>query len=172
MKNLKDFMMRKSTPARLARQALVTGALMTGFSGCATTPPYVIHGFAFHTVVEGQNALVLDYRYGKRGATGVGSVQNHPRPGHPISQHGQFGPMVRGEELYVKWEDRPSSQVYEQRVDLRGKLPVDLHHCEVTFQVLGDKIFVFVVTPQKRNPLEPPVGPPSVRHLKVIQVYP
>ncbi len=165
-------MVRKSRWDRLIGQAVVAGALTAGLSGCATRPTYEIHGFSFHTIVEEQNAFVLDYRYGKQGSENAGASANHDRPGHPISQHGQFGPMVRGEELYVKWQDRETGQLFEQRVDLRGKLPANLYNCEVTFRVYGDKIFVYVVTPQPRDPLSAPVGPIRYRNRSVIQVYP
>ncbi len=157
---------------KLLLRSLITGFLLFGFLGCAITPTYELHSFSFWTTVEGQNAFVLDYRYGKRGSSRADSSALPVRPGQPLSQHGQSGPMLRGEELFVKWQDRKSGKVFEKLVDLRGKLPPDLTGCEVTFQLFGDEIFVYVVTAQKRDPVEPPIGPSSKRHRKVIQVYP
>lgn len=67
-------------------------------------------------------------------------------------QMGVNGPIPVGEFLYVKWRLKATGEVFEQRVDLRGRLPRDMTDHELTFVIDGPQLYVYVVTPQLQLP--------------------
>ena len=59
--------------------------------------------------------------------------------------------MPLGDFLYVKWRVKATGEVFEERVDLRDRLPRDMTDHELTFVIDDKKLYVFVVTPQKQT---------------------
>lgn len=68
-------------------------------------------------------------------------------------------PMPVGEFLYVKWRVRATGQVYEERVSLRNRLPVDMKDHGLTFVIEGPQLYVYLITPKLKNT---PYGTPPL----------
>ena len=136
--------------------------LLFALAACATGPRLVSHAFNF----DGRNdnwaeqVDLLAYSYGDQYRMVRNSVD---APRSPVFAGlsalppgtGVNGPMPVGEFLYVKWRLKATGEVFEQRVDLRERLPRDMTDHELTFVIDGRQLYVYVVTPQ--------VQPPEVR---------
>jgi hypothetical protein len=92
------------------------------------------------------------------------------------------GPMLRGEFLYVKWRVISSRQVFEDKVDLRSRLPEDIEYLNLHFVPKGSQLYVFLIYPWdgkswEEEPLKnrfTPV-PGGIRRFegkKILQIYP
>ncbi len=83
--------------------------------------------------------------------------------------------MLRGDDLYVKWRDKPSGTVFEKTVDLRSRLPADIHDHRIVFVIGGPRnseLFVYLVSPERRPPEMAANGPRIYSYRKVTTVYP
>lgn len=118
-------------------------------SACAFGPDTPDHAFEFDTRIDSPDAELLDYQYGSSRLPGVRPSAEELR----LDQVGQQaiinGPMLRGDFLYVKWRIRKTGQVFEDRVDLRKRLPKDLTNCRVHFVINGSQLYVYVIYPQR-----------------------
>ena len=136
--------------------ALWVLALLTA---CASGPKLVSHAFSFNGLNDkwAESVDLLAYAYGD----GYHMVRNDvaaPRssvyagmsalpPGTLVN-----GPMPLGDFLFVRWRLKASDEVLEQRVDLRDRLPKDMHDHELTFVIDGRQLYVYVVTPATQTP--------------------
>jgi|GEM_PF-949911 len=89
--------------------------------------------------------------------------------------------IVPAEFLYVKWRDKTTDQVYEDRVDLRKRLPPfeEMHGQTVYFLVEDNQLYVYLIPDSdwdtKRNHKphgQRPNGPYKTRYLDVKTLYP
>lgn len=80
--------------------------------------------------------------------------------------------MSVGDDLYVKWRINATSEVIEQTVDLRNRLPRDMANHKIYFVIKKRELFVYVISPEKRPPDWPTYEPPGWTHRKVYLVYP
>jgi len=89
--------------------------------------------------------------------------------------------MPPADFLYVKWRDKTTGQVYEDRVDLRNRLPSfrEMYEQTVYFLVEDNQLYVYLIPAHdwntKRNhkpPGQRPNGPYATRHLDVKTLYP
>lgn len=131
----------------------------------------VDHAFGFDMAYDDQDAVVLDYRYGES-KNPVHAQEWAVREGKEISFDGVNGPMSRGDFLYVKWKNKLTGKVYEETVDLRQWLPRDIERHRVHFMIWGAQLYVYLVSPEKRPPDMPEIGPRKYSHRKVFQIYP
>lgn len=133
----------------------------------------VRHSFAFDLRDDAQNAAVLDYRYGDSKGL-VSPPRERVKEGREFYATGTSGPMLRGDYLYVKWRDKATGNIYEDRVDLRHRLPRDITGHRVYFMIQGDQLYVYLIPPsdQLRPKDEPPVGPSKYQHLRTVRIYP
>jgi hypothetical protein len=60
--------------------------------------------------------------------------------------------MPVGEFLYVKWRIKATGEIFEDRVDLRERLPKNMTNHTLTFSIDEKQLHVFVATPFPRNP--------------------
>ena len=129
----------------------------------------VFHSFQFNLDIHSPNMEVLDYQYGSSR-----QFCTYKEFEGGITQHSITGVMARGEFLYVKWRDKQSGQVFDDRVDFSGRLPVKLTEYAVTFFVKGPQLYVYLISPpDDRRPSTWPKGPMRLyQHRKQYEIYP
>jgi hypothetical protein len=149
---------------------------------CATQNSYVSHGFYFDGKFgDGWEEYVdlLAYDYGGKYPMVRNDIDS-PRSAHfrnldrLPSSTGVNGPMPVGDYLYVKWRLRSTGQLLEDRVDLKGRLPVSMLNQRLTFVIDGERLYVFIVTDKpKRYSGEPPILKTSwSRTYQTYEIYP
>lgn len=149
----------KSLRHILVRWLALAGVLsvLTGCASGQAPNKLVNHSFNFDGWYDGWRSTIelLEYAYGDQYAM----VRDKSRAGHHAGvQSGVSGPMPVGEFLYVKWQIKATGEVFEQRVDLRDRLPRDMTDHELTFLMEGKQLYVYVVTPERKKSYgEPPV---------------
>lgn len=134
--------------------------------GCAVG--LVNHAFSFDTRDE-PGVEILDYRYGDSRQPGARANASAVARGASIAQNVNIvGEIRRPESLYVRWRDLISGKSYEDTVDLARLLPRDITDHRIHFTAQGPWLFVYLITPQRRAPNDPPAGPAEYRYRKVI----
>lgn len=146
------------------------GAVLVAFmlSGCVSSVPHV---FGFDLKDDDQDAVVLEYRYGSE-SQWVGHTENDFRDGRVYWGDRRMVNMRRPEFLYVKWRNRNTGQVFEDKVDLRQRLPRDLKDQTVYFMIRGAQLYVYLASDQLRPPDVPPNGPRIYKRYLVSTIYP
>jgi hypothetical protein len=132
----------------------------------------VNHSFQFDAIQDSPGVIVLDYRYGDSKIPGVRSDEDYRRSGKPLQSTSVTGDMRRGDELWVKWRVNSENKVYEETVDLKGRLPKTIEDHIIYFRVDGPRLYVYLISPERRSESEPSIGPKKYRHLKVTQIHP
>jgi hypothetical protein len=139
---------------------------------CAMGSDLVNHSFEFDTIRDSPDAEVLDYQYGSTRQFGTHANKEMVQLGRTFAQWGIHGAMPKGEFLYAKWRVKQSGEIYEDKVDLRSRLPADIRDHRVHFVIKGSQLYVYLISPEKR-PASSPAGPLRMyRDLKQYQVYP
>jgi hypothetical protein len=139
--------------------------------GCATEPNVVDHAFSFDTRYDGQDAEVLDYRYGASKLP-VRAPEAAVSEGKPLYQTNVHGPMLRGDSLYVKWRDKATGKVYEDTVDLRHRLPANMTDKRIHFMTKGSQLYVYLISSRPRPANNTVGGPRMYRDLETTLIYP
>ncbi|HYK15509.1 MAG TPA: hypothetical protein VEW70_16110 [Burkholderiales bacterium] len=160
-----------SNPPATARIGALLGFAMLVLLGCATNPAVVDHAFSFDVRYDGQDAEVLDYRYGASNMP-VRAPESAVREGKPVYQTNVNGPMLRGDSLYVKWRDKATGQIYEDTVDLRHRLPANITDQRIHFLIKGAQLYVYLISAKSRPPNMPVDGPRMYRDLENTLIYP
>jgi hypothetical protein len=151
--------------------AVALGAVVLLFNGCGILGPQLqTHGFSFDARRDSPDVDILDYQYGSSRHPGATPSQQAKEAGR-IGASGVFGPMLKGEFLYVKWRIKRTGEIFEDRVDLNNRLPRDISNHEVFFLVDRRQLYVFLISPEKR-PADWPNYLDLYRHRKVYQIYP
>ncbi|WP_140630189.1 hypothetical protein [Methylibium rhizosphaerae] len=149
---------------------VVLSALLALQVACASGAGLVDHSFEFNAVWDSPDIEVLSYRYGTSEMTN--SKLQEQRYGIANQGAGVNGPMLRGEDLYVKWRVKATGQVYEDTADLRDKLPADLTGHRIYFVVRNTQLYVYLITPKRRAAGDPPSPLRKFSHLKVLPLHP
>lgn len=110
-------------------------------------PEYILHTFESSDRSESPNIEVLDYQYGNsRPAASeyesVGVLQKDRRNG----VGNRTGVIKRGEFFYIKWKNIISNVVFERRIDLKEKLPIDIYDHTISYSIRDDKLTIYLVT--------------------------
>jgi hypothetical protein len=129
---------------------------------CASGPQQAFHSFQFDgrsdTNKWDEKIDLLAYSYGDKYAMVRNSLEN-PRYGTslykgksslPAGSH-VSGPMPVGDFLYVKWRIKETGEVFEDRVDLRERLPKNMTNHALTFSIDEKQLHVFVASPLPRK---------------------
>jgi len=118
---------------------------------------------------------------------GIGREKNNDRTEILQAQYGNSWHtsgsvnMPPADFLYVKWRDKTTDQVYEDRVDLRKRLPPakEMYMQRVYFLVEDNQLYVYLIprtewgTKLNHRPKgQPPNGPYHTRYLDVKTLYP
>lgn len=124
---------------------------------CASGPQLVWHKFAFDGWSDGwvNQIDLLEYSYGDQ----YKMVQDKLRAGQERLGYTTNinGPMPVGEFLYVKWRVKGATEVLEEKVDLRDKLPRDMSGHGLTFVIEGKQLYVYLITPKPKNEYAEPL---------------
>lgn len=143
--------------------------------GCAVGPSLVFHSFGFNVLRDSPDVELLDYRYGDTKTPGARPDTGEYARGEIRQRTGVAGAMLRGDVLYAKWRNKMDGRIYEETVDLRSRLPDEIHNHIVYFMIGGPRnseLFVYLVSPEQRPPDIAPNGPRIYRYNKVITIYP
>jgi hypothetical protein len=150
--------MQNTLFGRLWRRWLAL-TLLVMMTACATGPRAVSHAFSFDGFNDkwADKVDLLAYAYGDQYHMVRNDVAN---PRSPVFAGlsklppgtGVNGPMPVGEFLRVKWRIQATGEVFEERVDLRDRLPKDMSDHELTFVIDGRQLYVYVVTPTPQKP--------------------
>ena len=147
---------------------LITAIAVVMLAGCANTQELVSHGFAFDFIDDSPDAELLDYRYGM---SNYGKSERASM-GRVSQGGGIFGEIRRGDDLYVKWRLKATSEVFEKTVDLKSRLPADIKGGRIYFMVRGAQLYVYLITSEKRAKDEPPNGPSKWAFRRILTIYP
>ena len=157
-------------------RAAVMGLLVAllGVTGCASQPKVADHSFGFDGWYDGwaEKVDLLAYNYG--GKMRQLSDQVRPDQTGVGYQTGTHGVIPVGDFLYVKWRLRSTGEVFENTVDLKGKLPEDMTDHEITFVIDGGDLYVYLITPtlQPVTVTKPPLRTWRSRFRISREIYP
>lgn len=143
-------------------------------------PRWAFHGLSYNQAVDMPQVDILDCLYGN--ALGA-HTQREVDEG--LARRGEcgniFGTGPIGDFLYVKWRDKATGQVYEDRVDLKSRLPSakEMHGQTIYFLIDDNQLYVYLIPDRdwdtKRNhlpPGKPTNGPDGYDFLEVKTLYP
>jgi hypothetical protein len=150
---------------------VIASIAFVGLAACASGGGVFVHSFSFDTLKDGQDAEIIDYRYGTSKLP-VRAPEWAVKEGKTLTFNNVSGAMAKGDSIYVKWRIHSTGQIYEDAVDLRQRLPADVTDHRIHFIVRGPQLYVYLVTPEQRRPDSPPNGPSMYSNLRVITIYP
>jgi len=110
------------------------------------------HEFSFEV---NKSADILDYRYGESHIFGTEPSKLDKDIIAKIGRDSYAGWSVTGyympkpNSLYVKWRDTKSQEIFEEVVDLRGKLPENMTNWTVYFEAHAKNLYVYLFPPRK-----------------------
>lgn len=150
------------------------GALVLALSlvSCATSQELVFHSFGFNAMWDSPEIEVLYYQYGNSkqptARTPEWTIAENKMP----QRTSMGGEILKGDFLIVKWRIRSTGETFEDTVDLRSRLPSNIKNHQIYFIAKGPQLYVYLITPERRTPEEPPNGPRPYQHLRTITIYP
>lgn len=156
---------------RMFLRWLITAIAVVVLAGCAGPASIVEHSFSFDTLKDGQDAEVIDYRYGSSRLP-VRAPEWAVKEGKTFTFNSVSGPMLRGEFLYVKWRLKSTGQVYEDNVDLHQRLPADIKDHRIHFIINGSQLYIYLISPERRAKDTPAIGPSMYSYRKTTVIYP
>ena len=158
------------------KRAIAGGFLCIALSlsvlvACASGPQVVDHAFEFNVGMDSPGIEVLDYAYGNQYR--MTRAEPHLVKEGRINQGTSIdGAFPRGDFLYVKWRVKSRGEVFEDRVDLRNRLPADITRQTIRFTIKERQLYVYLVT-RNRRAEGSPAGPiRKYQDLEVIEIYP
>ena len=107
-------------------KCLLLGLFLFGLTASAMGGNMVNHSFSFDTLYDSPDVQVLDYQYGDGAHFETSAERERVALGQIFVGGNVSGVMPRGDTLYVKWRDKHTHHVYEDRVDLKHRLPQDI----------------------------------------------
>jgi len=124
-----------------------------------------------YELMNAHETELLDCKYGEANI-GLG-------PGKCFNGGGR---MPLPDFLYIKWRDRTTGTVYEERVDLKRRLPPPrkMHESTIYWLIEDNQLYVYLIpdggdqfTPRNLRPADkPPNGPAKYDDLDVKTLYP
>lgn len=103
----------------------------------------VTHAFEFNAHTDSPDVEILNYEYSTRKPDkdqllGVGG--NRVPQGSHIS-----GGLPRGDFVYMKWRVRSTGQVFEDRVDLRSRIPGSIKEKTIYSVIDGNQLYILLI---------------------------
>lgn len=155
--------------------------MLPGLTACSTwgfMDKYPRHSFSFDARHDSPDAEVLDYEYGTTRQEGTHANKERIALGHVFFGENSSGHMLRGDFLSVKWRIKNPAKpweylgYYEDKVDLRKRLPADMTGLRVHFVIKGSQLYVYLIS-KELKPASEPAGPVQKYDLqKQTQIYP
>jgi hypothetical protein len=141
----------------------------------------VFHSFQYDLTTDSPGVDLLAYQYGD--AVGEVGIRDEVKPGATTlnTSNASTGKMPMGDFLYVKWRDQSTQEVFEERVDLKSRLPSskEMRGTKVYFLVDEKRLYVYLIPEQNaegslnRRPAgKQPNGPGGYDYLDVKTLYP
>jgi len=142
---------------------------------------------AFFLLGVSMNASASDHNRERTVYHGIGRAKNNDKTEILEAKYGDSWHtsgtvnMRPADFLYVKWRDKTTDQVYEDRVDLTKRLPSfeEMHGQTVYFLVEDNQLYVYLIprtewgTKLNHKPKgQRPNGPFKTHHLNVKTLYP
>jgi hypothetical protein len=159
---------------KLAPLLIAAGLMLYALHACAVGP--VFHSFSFGSYGENPGIEVLDYQYGTSKMPGVAANKERVAMGHIGQGGGTSGAMQVGDFLYVKWRINSTGKVYEDKVDLKSRLPSDMYLKIIHFAIKGPQLYVYLIEGDDSAHLHAKGAPdcPAVEYkdLKCTTLYP
>ncbi len=124
-------------------------AASMALAACATGPVLTDHAFSFDAVRESPDAEILNYRYGDSRMLATHAQEGDLQRGTVRQGTNINGPMLRGDFLYVKWRIKRTGKEYEDTVDLRSRLPMDIADHRIHFVIKGPQLYVYLISPDQ-----------------------
>lgn len=165
-------------------KCLFISLMFFGLASCATggimdKDIYQTHSFSFDVRQDSPDVEVLDYQYSNSRHNGIRANSEVVNMGLPFNDQGIYGPLLRGDFLYVKWRvKKPGTLLpeylgtYEDRVDLKSRLPADITGLRIHFVIRGSQLYVYLIWPGLKD-ASVPEGPVKMyHHQKQVQIYP
>ena len=161
--------------------------VLLNLSACAMGPVMVNHTFSFDTIGNSPDGKhpeveVIDYQYGASRQFATLANREMVTLGMPFKGGHISGLIQRGEFLYVKWRVLATGDVFEDRVDLRERLPAEMETLKLHFVIRGAQLYVFLIYPWDGKPwkrelprtefLPIPGGVKRYEGSKYVQIYP
>lgn len=145
---------------------------------------FVNHTVDANFLADAPDLEVLEFHYGEA-VVGPGGLRRSVEPG----SGGLNGPSISGEiplpdEVRVKWRDKRTEKIYEERVDMTSRLPSPKAMEETTVYFLVDqfenRLYIYLVPREDINDRSVgrrpegtvPNGPGLTAHLDVKTLYP
>jgi hypothetical protein len=139
---------------------------------CASHSQDPLHTFQFDALSESPEIEVLDYKYGSVKVGPSHAQREGVSRGQIPQRTGVTGYFPRGDTLYVKWRIRQTGQIFEDTVDLKSRLPRNIHQHSISFIIQEAVLIVYLVSPERRPPDMPPTGPSETDYRKTYVIYP
>lgn len=161
---------------------LLTCLMTTSLTACAKEDRVVFHSFDYNLSVDSPGVELLGCRYGDN--LGTATAQEIARGEKSLDTQkctNITGKMPVEDYLTVKWRDKATQQVFEDRVDLKSRLPSpkEMRGTTIYFLIDDNKLFVYLVPYQdsedklNRRPANKlPNGPAGYEYLEVRTLYP
>lgn len=171
----------KRSIGRWLRAGVMGVAMLGSQLACSgDKPQFAFHSLSYNQAVDMPQVELLDCLYGE----GLGGhTQQEVDAGK--ARRGECGNMTGdmpiGEFLYVKWRDKGTGKVYEDRVDLRKRLPTpkDMYGTDIYFLIDENQLYVYLIPRREwdtrlnyRPEGNPANGPEGYQHLDVKTLYP
>ncbi len=168
---------------------ILLGVFMSMLNACASAggglagngDEVIDHAFDFNKgefdgIAGVERVQILDYLYGNPAGYAIKNPPAYKARGECMQGDGHGNLGITRKDLkvfYVKWLDKVTGKVSEVTIDLQKKLPKDFsgdHRFFASFK--QGLLYVYVITPEKRDPNEPPQGPRAYDDLKMLLLYP
>lgn len=157
---------------RIAARWLLVLCAWCVFAVGAAAAEVVDHAFSFDAILDSPDIEIVDYRYGDSDAPMARNPAYLLDQGQSLQSTNINGAMRVGASLFVKWRIKGTGEVHKDTVDLSRRLPADITDHRLHFIVRGSRLYIYLISPQRRPPEMPPVGPRAYRYLKAITIYP
>ncbi|HTR34995.1 MAG TPA: hypothetical protein VMH80_03785 [Bryobacteraceae bacterium] len=161
--------MKGSNATRLLAASLLLFALAAYAIEQTSAPRWAFHNFNFGSVgiPENTGVEILAYQYGDSKVPGT------YEEGHNLRWTNVGGRMPVADFLYVKWRVLATGTVYENRVNLKRRLPSNMENKTIHFIVDGPKINVYLIINKEGNKPGSPDCPVHLYfHNKCTRIYP
>lgn len=132
----------------------------------------VHHTFSFNTNHDSPEIEVLDYQYGNSRQDGTYADKERIAMGEVFHADSIAGVIPRGDFLFVKWRDKYTHHIYQDKVDLRSRLPADIEGDTIHFVIRGAQLYVYLIWPYDPKHDYPLGGLKGYDRQKIVQIYP
>lgn len=120
---------------------------------------------------ENRDIKLLDYFYGIPECPAISNSELMRSRGESPQIENQMGLFRRAHKLYVKWRVVSTGKEYEETIDLRNLLPIDMTNHEVHFSIEASQLYVYLILPERRPSDFQPKGPRATQYLKTLVIY-